>query len=150
MTVSLLLTYWHSQECFRNFYGVGRTFCQTKWSKYGFVHLKRYTDHTLMNQGRCDWLLITNQPIPIGPLAKTIVYLHIRLHIMHIHNHCNAYEEQRKQHLARLTNDCTLQEKRILRRRKICETSSCAIVHKRRVAQCISIRRSQVQLDLTN
>ncbi len=27
-----------------------------------------------MDQGRCDWLLITYQPIPIGPIAKTIVY----------------------------------------------------------------------------
>jgi hypothetical protein len=48
-----------------------------------------------MDQGRCDWLLITNQPIPIGPIAETIAYC-IFAYIMHIHNHCNVYEEQRK------------------------------------------------------
>jgi hypothetical protein len=55
--------------------------------------LNRYADQTFMDQGRYDWLLITNQPIPIGPIVKTIdCILHIRLHIMHIHK----YEELRK------------------------------------------------------
>jgi hypothetical protein len=37
--------------------------------------LKRYT----MDQGRYDWVLVTNQPIAIGPIAKTINILHYSL-----------------------------------------------------------------------
>ncbi len=46
-----------------------------------------------MDKGRYDWLLITNQPIPIGPIAKTIVYC-IFAYTLFIS--CNVYDELRK------------------------------------------------------
>jgi hypothetical protein len=54
---------------------LGRThvccWCSTTWSKYMRCRSCElcYMDHTLMDEGRYDWVLITNQPIPIGPIA---------------------------------------------------------------------------------